>query len=117
MGKSDFKKINDHWHQDYDSRPALDKYYNETNEVSNGKSRRGASKSKRSNHKHSYEKVVLEYPHKTYAGLGRRCTICGKIRVDKWGVFFKTPEGYYNLATYLEVVEKYKDLPIVSYEE
>jgi hypothetical protein len=117
MGKSDFKKINDHWHQDYDSRPALDKHFNDTNEVSNGKVRGGKKQVKRSNHKHDYEKVLTV--HNKFVGLGRQCKICGVVRIDKWAIFLKTKEGYAKIATLSEVLkrEEYKDLKVVEVKD
>lgn len=116
MGKSDFKKINDHWHQDYDSRPALDRHFNNTNEVSNGKVRGGKKQVKRSDHKHDYEKVLTI--NNEFVGLGKQCKICGVVKIDKWAIFLKTKNGY-KIATLPDILkrEEYKDLRIVEVKD
>jgi len=116
MGKADFEKINDHWHNDNDSRIALDRFYNASDEAKTKKKKKKKSTGK-SNHKHQYEKVLF-YNGFHHLGLGRKCVICGRVVSDKWALFTKTEDGFLRFMTNEEVLnsEEYKDLPILKGE-
>jgi len=116
MGKADFKKINDHWDDDEDSRAALDRYYTASDEPKVRKKKKKKNTGK-SNHKHQYEKVLF-YNNFHHLGIGRKCVICGRVVGDKWPLFTKTENGFIHLMTDEEVLnsEEYKDLPILEGE-
>lgn len=126
MGKADFKKVNDRWYTDEDSRNKTNDFYL-SEEPSTGKKKKKKKSSKRSDHKHSYIPVLLradwtskyswvsvKQPHYS---LGKKCEICGKILIDKYFITEKNEKGYYTTLTEKEILKKYKDLEIVFYEE
>ena len=74
------------------------------------KKKSNKKKSKKSNHKHEYEDVIVllnKFPHR-----GQQCKICGKTNV---GFFFSRKENGFNfLLNYDEVKKKYPNLKVVK---
>ena len=115
MGKADFKKINDRWHDDENNRAALDRFYNASDETKTKKKKK--KNAGKSNHKHQYEKILF-YNDFHHLGLGRKCIICGRVVGDKWTLFTKTENGFLHIMSDEEVLnsEEYKNLPILEGE-
>lgn len=113
MGASDYRKINDQWTGGEENRQKLDEFYT-SDAPSTGKLRSRKHGNKKSNHKHIYEDVILICSNgKHLPCRGRHCTICGKV--DMIGFFTKKTEaGYTQLMTYKEVMNEYKDLPVIE---
>lgn len=76
---------------------------------------------KKSKHKHEYEMFMMEYPFKSpYTGeiiyhhsIATYCTICGKIGDAGLFRLVTLPNGMTRLMNDEELVEKYKNLPLV----
>ncbi len=119
MGKSDYKKINDNWGGEcrMNNRASLNSFYDKTQQEqpSNGKKREKPSKCK-SNHKHEYEKVLVDYSEWANYCLADHCKICGKINIREISLAAKTDQGYYCMLSNDEALEhpKYKGLPIIK---
>ena len=114
MGKSDFKKMNC-YDEIIDERAALDKFYDAAaqDQPSNGK-KKTKVKTKKSNHKHIYEQVLVHYEDFFTICRADHCTICGKINNVQTGICFKTENGYYQHLTNEEILEEYKNLPLIE---
>lgn len=119
MGKSDFKKINDRWcgEAEMNNRAALDEFYAEAaqNNPSTGK-KKVKEKAKKSNHKHDYEKVLINYDDWHGLCVGRICRICGKLVCDRTAICLPTNNGYYRAIDDDELLKlpEYKDLRIIN---
>ena len=113
MGTSDYRKVNDQWTGGEENRQKLDEFYT-SDAPSTGKSKGRKHGGKKSDHKHIYEDVVLIFSNgKNLPWKGRRCTICAKV--DPIGFFTKkTEDGYTQLMTRKEVMDEYKDLPVIE---
>lgn len=116
MGKSDFKKMNG-WDEIIDERAALNKFYDTAaqDQPSNGK-KRTKVKPKKSNHKHDYEKVLINYDDWHGLCVGRICRVCGKLVCDRTAICLRTNEGHYRAIDDDELLKlsEYKDLRIVN---
>lgn len=114
MGKSDFKKMNG-WDEIIDERAALNKFYDTAaqDQPSNGK-KKTKVKPKKSNHKHIYEQVLVHYEDFSTICRADRCTICGKINNVDTGTCVNVENGHYRALTNEEILEKYKDLPLIE---
>lgn len=119
MGKSDFKKINDRWcgEAEMNNRAALDEFYAEAaqNSPSTGKKKKGKVKTKKADHKHDWEKVIIKYDDWNWLCKGRRCKICSKLVCDNCMFTIKTEEGTHRCMDDIEVRmhPDYKDIPLV----
>lgn len=79
--------------------------------------RQGKKKTKKSNHKHEYEGVLIK--SNTQFGekyrYGEQCNVCGKINNER---YFETKrnEGspFSTMLSQEEILDKYKDLKIVE---
>lgn len=87
------------------------------NEVAKYKKKKKKKKAEKSNHKHDYSKEILIQINTKY-GLhyhyATMCIVCGKIGEEKY-METKKEEGsrYYRFLNQDEILEKYKDLPII----
>ena len=119
MGKADYKKINDRWCGDAEmnNRAGLDKFYDEAaqNQPSTGKKQKKKSV-KKSDHKHDYEKVLIDYDDWNGLCVGRVCNICGKIVCDRTAIAVRTPNDYYRTIGDDELLQiaEYMNLRIVK---
>lgn len=116
MGKADFKKANNNWHGDEANRTTLDKFFDTAaqDQPSTGKKKAKASV-KKSNHKHTYEKILIKYENIVGLCEADRCSICGKINLRTVGITEKVGD-WYRLLTAEEVLAhpNYKDLPLID---
>ena len=119
MGKADFKKINDHWcgEDEIHNRAALNKFYDNEDKPSTWK-KKGRMKSKKSDHKHKYEKCFIKYKDINHYCLGRYCLICNKLILDRFHLTEKTENGTYRVLSDKEILQlpEYKNLPIIKKE-
>lgn len=117
MGKADYKKINDRWcgKEEMNNRAALDKFYGKAaqDQPSMGKKNK-KEKPKKADHKHDYEQVLVLFDDFFSICLADRCTICGKIGNVHTGVCIKVEDGCYRQLTNDEILEEYKDLPLIK---
>lgn len=117
MGKGDYKKVNEWWDGEGGSRSSLNNFYGEAaqNKPSTGK-KKVKEKVKKSDHKHDYEKVLINYDDWHGLCVGRLCRICGKLVCDKTAVCFPTNDGYYRTIDDDELLKlpEYKDLRIIN---
>lgn len=109
MGKADFKKT--------------DNILNDG--ASNGRPKKKKPTTKRANHKHVYETVLLDkvklsnnnyWNHLVYAEV---CTICKRVGRAQWMITTKLDSGYYRALENEEVLamDEYKDLPVLDAEK
>ena len=88
------------------------------------KSENKSKSNKRSNHKHDYERVILQQWGDNYS-WGKRCKICGRV-IDEWkrtedlikskyyiSEFKSTIEIFYSPS---ELKKKFPNLPILKQE-
>lgn len=117
MGKGDYRKVNGCWNGEGGSRSSLNNFYDEAaqNKPSTGK-KKVKEKVKKSDHKHDYEKVLINYDDWHGLCVGRLCRICGKLVCDKTAVRFPTNDGYYRAIDDDELLKlpEYKDLRIIN---
>lgn len=81
---------------------------------------------KKSDHKHLYEDCLIRQNINRFDQTqgfiscdtyvkGVHCTICGKTRIKEWFITIPVNNGYVKrLLTGEEILEVYKDLPIVD---
>ena len=72
---------------------------------------------RKSDHKHNYEKCILRFINisdRSY-GIGDKCSICGKIKVRQAMVAEKVGD-YYTVLDADKILEKYSDLEIIDYK-
>lgn len=104
MGKADFKKVNDKWYTYEDSNKKIDDLLL-AEEMPRSKKRKKKS-TKKANHAHQYERVLVYDPKfSEMYDLYDKCIICGKMSRIRW--IFKT-ERY---------EEEYRNLPIFNTNE
>ena len=117
MGKGDYRKVNECWDGEGGSRSSLDNFYAEAaqNKPSTGK-KRVKEKPKKSNHKHDYEKVLIDYDDWNGLCVGRECRICGKLICDRTAICVRTPNDYYRQIGDDELLQiaEYMNLRIVK---
>lgn len=119
MGKADFKKINDRWcgEEEMNNRTNLDEFYSEAaqNQPSTGKKQKKKSV-KKSDHKHDYEKVLIDYEDWNGLCIGRECRICGKLICDRTAICVHTPNDYFRQIEDDELLQiaEYMNLRIVK---
>ena len=124
MGKADFKKVNDRWCTNEDSSKKIEDFYLKDEPVRRKKKTKPPKK--KANHKHIYKPVLLkeewsskyswisnQVPH--YC-LGEKCEICGKINLVKYFITEKREDGTYLSLNSKEILKKYSDLEIISWE-
>lgn len=70
--------------------------------------------SSKSKHKHQYSDCLVKFKDKWY-GLGSKCIICDRLKVKTYMVTEKK-EGYYVMLEPEQILEKYKDLPIIEHQ-
>lgn len=123
MGKADFKKINDRWSYDEDSRKKIDNFY--TNEKMPHKKKKEKNTKKKSDHKHIYRKVLLKlirdnkYPWliAEHYSIGEKCEICGKINLTEYFITEKRDDGYYTVLESKEILKKYSNLEVIPWKD
>lgn len=117
MGKGDYRKVNECWDGEGGSRSSLNNFYGEAaqDKPSTGK-KKVKEKPKKSNHKHDYEKVLINYEDWNGLCVGRICRICGKVVCDRTAVCLPTDNGYYRAIDDDELLQlpEYKDLRIIN---
>ncbi len=128
MGKADYKKINDRWcgEEEMDNRAAINEFYAKAaqDRSSTGKKKKSKTKTKRADHKHLYEDVLITnyiLPNGQAWGhlmLGQHCTICGKVAVKKYMLTKKDERGWYEVMDNEEIIHdnRYTSLPIIDAE-
>lgn len=117
MGKADFKKINDRWcgEEEMNNRAALNKFYSEAaQEQTSTKKKIKKIKTKKANHKHDYEPILIHYEDLIFICHADRCKICGKISNVIIGECQKMEDGYWRAMETSEILEKYPDLPLIE---
>lgn len=117
MGKADFKKINDRWcgEEEMNNRAALNKFYGKAaQEQASTKKKIKKIKTKKANHKHDYEPILVHYEDLISICRADRCKICGKINNIKLGECQKLEGGFYRLMENSEILEMYPDLPLIE---
>lgn len=71
--------------------------------------------SKKSNHKHEYEKCLImkDWKYKSHLHLGKRCSICKKISPSYEFIFDETLGGF-SMLNNDAILDRYKNLMIFT---
>ncbi|HHW79629.1 MAG TPA: hypothetical protein GX742_02370 [Acholeplasmataceae bacterium] len=86
-------------------------------EIPKYKKRSKKRKASKSDHKHDYSIEVLIKRNSRYGEryhYANRCRVCGKTGEEKFFESQKINENYFRVLTQKEILEKYKDLPVIE---
>lgn len=82
------------------------------------KNKESLHKTKKSNHKHQYEDVLLRIAlnsGREHYSLGKRCKICGKTAITKYFITEQRLGRTYLVLDSSKILELYQNLEIVDY--
>ena len=124
MGKADYKKIGKCWNTDYLPTATRDELFDYASDdsPSNGRKLSKRTTPKKANHKHEYMDVLVKsyvtMPSYTMPkesiGLAKMCKYCKVLKNCNFYVYDKDSKGRYRFLTNHEILEKYKDLPMIN---
>ena len=91
---------------------------NVTHEKIKLKNKESLHKTKKSNHKHQYEDVLLRIAlnsGREHYSLGKRCKICGKTTITKYFITEQRLDRTYLVLDSNKILGQYSNLEIVDY--
>ena len=90
----------------------MKQYFNYEDELTPYKKKRGKRKISKSNHKHLYEKCLVE--DEGCLTLGKYCTVCDKVEITNFCISVPVDNGrlYRMITNNEEARSLYPDLPI-----